>query len=155
MHGRLTKSNLQKSEVSTEDLKKAEGIVAGLNPGARVIITDWSKLCATKVLATGLFDFETVEDMPGWAALEDPAWVSKVASCDVRHFLYKRDRPFHPGRLVTLLGNREETLHPMGHSPSLPRQLGLTRSKGIFWLATRSTHVGEWQHAGSLYREFR
>ena len=67
----------KKSEVSTEDLKNAAGIVAGLNPGARVIKTDWSKLCATKVLATGLFDFETAEDMPGWAALEDPAWVSK------------------------------------------------------------------------------
>ena len=39
-----------------------------------------------------------------------------------------------------------------GHASTVPRQLGLTRSKGIFWIATRSEMVGEWQHAGSLYR---
>ena len=39
-----------------------------------------------------------------------------------------------------------------GHVSTVPRQLGLTRSKGIFWIATRSEFVGEWQHAGSLYR---
>jgi G3E family GTPase len=142
----------KKSEVSAKELKNAEGIVAGLNPNARVIKTDWSKLCPTHVLATGLFDYETAENMPGWAKLQEPGWVSKVSSCDVRHFLYKRDQPFHPGRLRTLLGDPTETKHPMGHSLSLPRQLGLTRSKGVFWLATRSQQVGEWQHAGSLYR---
>ena len=78
--------------------------------------------------------------------------MSKVSPCDVRHFLYKRDQPFHPGRLRTLLGDPTETKHPMGHSSSLPRQLGLTRSEGVVWLATRSQQVGEWQHAGSLYR---
>ena len=58
--------------------------------------------------------------------------------------LYRRDKPFHPGRLLLLLGN--------GDASSVPRLLGLSRSKGIFWLATRSEVVGEWQHAGSLYR---
>lgn len=135
------------SEVSTKDLKSAQGIVAGLNPSAEVICTNFSKLCPVKVLATDLFDYETAENMPGWVKLQEPGWVPKVSSCDVRHFLYKRNRPFHPKRLLTLLGD------PMGHISTLPRQLGLTRSKGVFWLATRSHQVGEWQHAGALYRE--
>jgi G3E family GTPase len=143
----------KRSEVSAKDLKSAQGIVAGLNPSAEVICTNFSKLCPTKVLATDLFDYETAENMPGWVKLQEPGWVSKVASCDVRHFLYKRDRPFHPKRLLTLLGDPKETSNPMGHISSLPRQLGLTRSKGVFWLATRSHQVGEWQHAGALYRE--
>jgi hypothetical protein len=121
--------------------------------------------------------------------------VPKVASCDVKHMLYKRDRPFHPARLVrspsfflflrSFFQTEKRSHLPRqardkqtqehccqnktpkrdccvlrvqglllsdGHASTVPRQLGLTRSKGIFWIATRSEMVGEWQHAGSLYR---
>jgi G3E family GTPase len=137
----------KKSEVTEEDLKSAEGIIASLNPGAKVFCTDFSKLSPTHVLCTNLFDFDTAEEMPGWAKLQEPGWVPKVASCAVHHTLYKRDKPFHPGRLAMLLGD--------GNASTLPRQLGLARSKGVCWLATRSEVVGEWQHAGSLYRFVR
>ena len=100
-----------------------------------MIATDFSQLCPTDVLCTGLFDFETAGDMPAWAQLQDPSWVPKVASCDIRHMLYKRDKPFHPGRLALLLSD--------GHRSTVPRQLGLTRSKGKFWLATRSDVVDD------------
>ena len=134
----------KRSEVPAEELAAAEGIVAGLNPGAKVFKTNFSALCPTDVLCTDLFDFDTAEDLPGWVSLQTPGWVPKVASCDVKHALYKRDKPFHPGRLGLLLSD--------GHVSTVPRQLGLTRSKGICWIATRSEMVGEWQHAGSLYR---
>ena len=132
------------SEVSADDLATAEGIVASLNPGAKVFKTDFSRLCPNHVLCTDLFNFETAEDLPGWASLQSPDWVPKVASCAVKHMLYTRDRPFHPDRLGLLISD--------GHVSTVPRQLGLIRSKGIFWLATRSEMVGNWQHAGSLYR---
>jgi G3E family GTPase len=144
----------KQSEVSEKERSLAEGIVKSLNPTAQVVQTDFSRLPLSSVLCTGLFDFATAEDMPGWAKLQEPGWVSKVSSCDVRHFLYKRDKPFHPGRLMTLLGDPEATKSPMGHTSSLPRQLGLTRSKGVVWLATRSDKLGQWQHAGSLYRKY-
>ena len=132
------------AEVTGEDLAAAEGIVAGLNPGAKVFKTNFSQLCPTNILCTDLFDFDTAEDLPGWAKLQSPGWVPKVASADIKHMLYKRDKPFHPRRLSELISD--------GHVSTVPRQLGLTRSKGIFWIATRSEMVGEWQHAGSLYR---
>lgn len=134
----------KQSEVSANDLASAEAIIAGLNPDGRVFKTDFSRLCPTNVLCTDLFDFETAEGLPGWAKLQSPGWVPKVASCEVKYMLYKRLKPFHPGRLGKLLGD--------GNVSTVPRQLGLTRSKGTFWLATRSEMVGEWQHAGSLYR---
>jgi G3E family GTPase len=137
----------KKSEVPEEDLKSAEDIIAGLNPGAKVLCTDFSKVSPTDVLCTNLFDFDTAEEMPGWAKLQKPGWVPKVASCAVSHTLYKRDKPFHPDRLAKLLGD--------GNMSTLPRQLGLARSKGVCWIANRSEVVGEWQHAGSLYRFVR
>ena len=88
----------KQSEVSKEDLTTVEGIIASLNPAAKVIKTDFSRLCPTNVLCTDLFDFDTAEDMPGWAKLQSPGWVPKVASAGVKHAMYKRDRPFHPGR---------------------------------------------------------
>lgn len=132
------------AEVSAQDLTAAEGIIAGLNPGSKIFKTNFSQLCPTSILCTDLFDFDTAEDLPGWAKLQTPGWVPKVASADIKHMLYKRDKPFHPRRLSELISD--------GHVSTVPRQLGLTRSKGIFWIATRSEMVGEWQHAGSLYR---
>ena len=61
----------KQSEVPKADLKSAEDIIAGLNPGAKVICTDFCQLCPTRVLCTDLFDFDTAEGMPGWAALQD------------------------------------------------------------------------------------
>eukprot|EP01052_Picozoa_sp_SAG31_P040670 SAG31_NODE_5947_length_2245_cov_2.179404_1_plen_533_part_00 len=134
----------KQSQVSSTELSKAKAIVASLNPAAEVICTDFCKLSPAKVLCTGLFDFERAEGMPGWALLQDPRWVPKVAACGVRHGLYQRNRPFHPDRLAKLLADGSDT--------TIPRKLGLVRSKGVFWLATRSEIAGEWQHAGAMYR---
>jgi G3E family GTPase len=136
----------KQSEVSEEERAAAEGVVASLNPGAQVVKTDFSKLPLSSVLCTNLFDFDTAEDMPGWAKLQAPGWVPKVAACAVKHMSFKRDRPFHPNRLGQLIFVRGVD------GQTIPQQLGLVRSKGIFWLATRSEVVGAWQHAGDLYR---
>jgi G3E family GTPase len=53
----------KRSEVSPAELDGAQEIIAGLNPGAKVICTDFSRVCPTQVLCTGLFDLETAEDM--------------------------------------------------------------------------------------------
>ena len=80
----------KQSEVSKEDLTSAEGIIASLNPGAKVFKTNFSQVCPTNVLCTDLFDFDSAEDMPGWAKLQQPGWVSKVSSCNVKHQLYRK-----------------------------------------------------------------
>ena len=54
------------AEVSAQDLTAAEGIIAGLNPGAKIFKTNFSQLCPTSILCTDLFDFDTAEDLPGW-----------------------------------------------------------------------------------------
>ena len=138
----------KQSEVSKKDCSQAEEIVRTLNQTAKIVKTDFAQLPLSTVLCTGLFDFETAEDMPGWAKLQAPGWVPKVAACAVKHMLYRREKPFHPNRLGRLIFARAHS----GADATLPRQLGLERSKGIFWIASRSEVIGEWQHAGNLYR---
>eukprot|EP01048_Picozoa_sp_COSAG05_P001227 COSAG05_NODE_40_length_27088_cov_92.858276_14_plen_642_part_00 len=134
----------KQSEVSADELEAAKAIITSLNPGARIICTDFSRVCPTDVLCTDLFEFETAEELPGWAQVQDPSYIPKVASIGINNVLYCRPRPFHPERLDALLAG--------GSSEGALRKLGLSRSKGVFWLATRSNRAGEWQHAGSLFR---
>ena len=135
------------SEVSPDSITKVQGIIAGLNPTATILRSNFCRLAPTDVLCTGLFDFETAEDQPGWAALLSGSFVAKASSLDIKHSMYTRCRPFHGGRLASLLLGDE----PGAASPKL-KELGMVRSKGIFWLADRSHRSGEWQHAGSLFR---
>eukprot|EP01047_Picozoa_sp_COSAG01_P129461 COSAG01_NODE_58913_length_303_cov_0.764706_2_plen_68_part_01 len=51
----------KRSEVSEVELSQVQRIVEGLSPRAKIVATDFSKLCPTAILCTGLFDFEVAE----------------------------------------------------------------------------------------------
>jgi G3E family GTPase len=55
------------------------------------------------------------------------------AQLDIKSFVYRARRPFHPGRLWAYLAE------------AWP---GVLRSKGLFWLATRMNESGLWSQAG-------
>ena len=144
------------SNVSAESLAETKDIIAGLNPSARIITTDFSKVCPSDVLCTGLFDWDSAEEQPGWAQLLTGTWVSRASTLNIQHRMYSRDRPFHGGRLARLLlgthsGGATSTTAVVDAAGAL-MDLGLIRSKGVFWLAGQSGRAGEWQHAGSLFR---
>ena len=80
----------------------------------------------------------------GWANLENGTFKAAVSGLKIRHNLYRRERPFHPQRLATLLLEETEK-----DAKTKLGALGLVRSKGAFWLATRSGICAEWQQAGA------
>lgn len=148
----LNKSSL----VSAESLASTRKIIEGLNPRANILATDWGKICPSDVLCTGLFDWDTAEEQPGWAQLISGTFVSKASSLNIRHEMYTRKRPFHGGRLKQLL-LRADSSGVIRDTSTITAaealmELGLVRSKGVFWLAGQSDRIGEWQQAGSLFR---
>jgi G3E family GTPase len=130
------------STASDTARQAARAIIAGLNPSARLIETDFGRVELGDVLDTGRFNLEAAQSNPLWVkelygAAEH---VPETEEYGVRSFVYRARRPFNPLLLDQFIAS------------GWP---GVIRAKGFFWLATRPDHVGELSQAGALVRTER
>lgn len=125
------------SAVDAEQRAIVRGVIKALNPDARLIETDYSRVALADVLGTGRFDFEKASSHPLWFkelnGFRDH--VPETEEYGVTSFVYRARRPFHPERFNDFLAR------------TWP---GLVRAKGLFWLATRPGRVGEMSLAGAI-----
>ncbi|MFG1430570.1 zinc metallochaperone GTPase ZigA [Xanthobacter sp. V2C-8] len=125
------------SAVDAQKLGAVRAVVKSLNPDARLIETDYSKVPLAEVLGTGRFDFAKASTHPVWFkelnGFKDH--VPETEEYGVSSFVYRSRRPFHPERFHDFL------------CETWP---GLVRAKGLFWLATRPSRVGEMSLAGAI-----
>ncbi|WP_137112986.1 GTP-binding protein [Rhodobacter sp. SY28-1] len=115
----------------------ARKIIKALNPDARLIKTDHSRVDPDDIFDTNLFDFDRAAEHPLWAkelygfAHHTP----ETEEYGITSFVYRARAPFHPGRIHAVLNG------------DLP---GVIRAKGHFWLATRPNWVAEFSLAGAV-----
>lgn len=115
----------------------ARKIIKALNPDARLIETDHSRVAPDAIFDTNLFDFDRAAEHPLWAkelygfAHHTP----ETEEYGITSFVYRARQPFHPGRIHAVLNG------------DLP---GVIRAKGHFWLATRPNWVAEFSLAGAV-----
>jgi G3E family GTPase len=115
----------------------ARKIIRALNPDARLIETDHSRVDPEAIFDTGLFDFDRAHEHPYWAkelygfAHHTP----ETEEYGISSFVYRARRPFDPQRIHAVLNG------------DLP---GVIRAKGHFWIATRPDWVAEFSLAGAL-----
>ena len=131
---------LNKAGTATPEQRDAARIIiAGLNPDAKLIETDFGRVELADVLGTGRFDIDKAETHPLWYkelhGFRDH--VPETEEYGIRSFVYREKRPFHPGKLQAFLDRPWP---------------GVVRSKGFFWLATRPHYVGEISQAGAIVR---
>lgn len=121
--------------VNEETRGTVKGMIAKLNPRAKLIETSKSKLKLTEVINTGLFDMEEARLSPEWLK-EDRVGehTPETEEYGISHFTYRARRPFHPQRL-------DQFLRGSGFK-------GVYRSKGHFWLANKMDIVCFWSQAG-------
>jgi G3E family GTPase len=125
---------LNKCDLADEEsLQKIEGAVRKLNPRAKVIRSEKSRVPLSEVLDTKRFDFEEAAKSPGWMKVMRGEETSEVDEYGFSSFVYRARRPFHPLRFWQVI-QREWP--------------GVVRSKGFFWLASRMKFVGVWSQAG-------
>ena len=78
-------------------------------------------------------DFEQAAQAPGWLSVMRGDEQPETEEYGISSFVFRADRPFHPRRFWDFL-----------HA----NWLGVLRSKGWFWLATRPKLGGVWSLAG-------
>lgn len=120
--------------VSEEDLRNLYDILHKLNPEARIIPTNHSKVDLREVIDTGLFDFEKAEASAGWIKELENEHIPETEEYGIGSFVFRTQKPFHPERFLDFVQNR---------FPS-----NVIRSKGLFWLASRPDQALIWSTAG-------
>ncbi|AEM42233.1 GTP-binding protein [Ketogulonicigenium vulgare] len=118
-------------------LDQARKIVRALNPDARVIETDYSRVDGDAIFDTGLFNFDQAHMHPMWAK-ELYGFADHVPETEeygISSFVYRARRPFHPQKIHAVLNG------------DLP---GVIRAKGHFWIASRPDWAVEFSLAGAM-----
>ncbi|AUC14038.1 GTP-binding protein [Tenacibaculum sp. SZ-18] len=120
--------------VSDEHLQNLKETIHNLNPSARIFETTYSKISLEKIINTGLFDFEEAQHSAGWIAeMQKVTHTPETEEYGISSFVYKERKPFDPIRFLKF-------------AHEFPDEI--IRSKGIFWLASRSNQALHWGQAG-------
>ena len=124
---------------NTADTQRLTAILKTLNTHAKIVPIAQGQVPIDEVLSTGLFNFERAQQAPGWLKEMRGEHIPETEEYGISSFTYEARRPFHP-----------EKFHQFLHSTD---QYGkLIRSKGYFWLASRSEFAGQWSQAGGIAR---
>ena len=123
--------------VSPEHLKKLKGAIKTMNATAQIIESSYSKVSPKHILNTGLFNYDEAEQNAGWIEeLQKDEHTPETEEYGISSFVFKSRRPFDPIRFYYFVHDFPETI---------------IRSKGLFWLASRSEQALIWgQDGGSL-----
>ena len=125
--------------VSEEHLGILRGTLQKLNPGAQIVETNFSEIDPTRILNTGLFDFEEAEESAGWIEeLNKEEHTPETEEYGIGSFVYRTNLPFDPERFWHFFH---------ANFPS-----NIIRSKGLFWIASRPNQALIWGQAGGSIR---
>ena len=120
--------------VSESELRNLYDIINKLNPEARIIPSNHSKVDIKNVINTGMFDFEKAEASAGWIKELDNEHIPETEEYGIGSFVYRRKIPFHHDRFLDFVQN------------NFPENI--LRSKGLFWIGSRPDQALIWSSAG-------
>lgn len=121
--------------VGEREASRLEGILGHLNPGAKIIRAQHGRIGTGEIMGTGRFSMEKAAANPGWLREMRGEHIPETEEYGIRSFVYRARRPFHPMRLWDEMQKD---------------WVGVLRSKGFIWLATRNDSAVEWSQAGGV-----
>jgi G3E family GTPase len=120
--------------VGNEQLILLEGIIKKLNPEAQIIRSTYSKVDPKAILNTKLFDYDKAEQAAGWIKELNNEHTPETEEYGISSFVFRNRKPFHPDRFWDYVNKKWPG--------------NVVRSKGLFWLASRSGQALLWSQAG-------
>ncbi len=124
--------------VKPGDVKLLVALFNKLNPEAKIIESQFSKIDCTQILNTGLFDFETASNSAGWIKELNEEHTPETEEYGISSMVFRNNRPFHPARFNKFLNN------------DFPNNI--IRSKGLFWMANEPDNAINFSQAGGSLR---
>lgn len=124
--------------VKPADLGLIKALMKKLNPDARIIESQFSKVDPKEVLNTGLFDFNSSSESAGWIRELNSIHKPETEEYGISSIVFRDKRPFHPQRFMKFL----QTEFPNN----------VIRSKGLFWLADKPNEALNFSQAGGSSR---
>ncbi|MDG1916201.1 MAG: GTP-binding protein [Flavobacteriales bacterium] len=121
--------------VSKEHIGILKAAIKKLNSSAHIIETSYSRVETSKILNTGLFNFEEAEQSAGWIEeLNKENHTPETEEYGISSFVYRSKKPFNPEKFWNYIEYKFPT--------------NIIRSKGLFWLASRPKQALVWGQAG-------
>lgn len=128
---------LTKIDLATpEAIAATKGLVAKLNPTAKVIEVKNGVIEVAEIIDTGLFSIEKASNNTGWLKELRGEHVPETEEYEISSFVYTANRPFDDVKLTTLL-----------ESGLLKNVL---RSKGFAWMQSKPELAMMWSQAGNI-----
>jgi G3E family GTPase len=125
--------------VTSETVGVLRAAIQKLNPSAKLLTSDFSKVNPKEILNTKLFDFEEALTSAGWQKeLEAETHTPETEEYGISSFVFRNQKPFHPARFWEYLNRK----YP--HS--------IIRAKGLFWIASRPDDAINFSQAGGSSR---
>lgn len=124
--------------VSPGDLGVIKALIKKLNPDAKIIESEFSRVDPKNILNTGLFDFNSASESAGWIHELNSIHKPETEEYGISSTVFRNARPFHPKRFMKFL--QEE----------FPNNI--IRSKGLFWLADKPDDAQNFSQAGGSSR---
>ena len=124
--------------VSKDELTFLKDMIGKLNPKAKIIESEFGRVPLTNILATKSFDYETTSQSAGWIEELENEHQPETEEYGISSFVFRDNKPFHPKRFWDYVSTQWPT--------------NVIRSKGLFWLASRSDDALSWSQAGGSLR---
>lgn len=120
--------------VKEETIGVLQSAIKKLNPKAKIITASHSQVEPSKILNTGLFNFEEAEQVSGWEEELNNTHTPETEEYGISSFTFTSKKPFHPSRFMNYIQK---------NFPS-----NVIRSKGLFWISSRPAQALSWSQAG-------
>ena len=138
---------LNKCDLMTRGEKEiVTRLIRSMNPSAKLLESEFSKVPLDSILGTGLFSMSEAEKHEGWLKeARIGEHTPETEEYGIGSFTYRARKPFLPHKLKNML---EDLLEK--ESPPFDSSI-ILRAKGFVWLANRPELQGDFSLAGSHY----
>jgi G3E family GTPase len=124
------------------ELGNLQQILNQLNPRARIVCCREGRVELAGVLGTGAYSLHESAAHPGWLSVPRGQEQTETEEYGISSFVFRSRRPFHPKRLSDAIDAGLEGGF----------LVGVLRSKGLAWIASRNDWAYGWSQAGCSVR---